>query len=200
MDKLSNIISRIFKRRSAIALVAACMIFVPAGYVLAQPATDQPVQAQPDLVPEATPEAIPEAMPNEDEFGIDNLPSLLFTYWEKLEIDEAQKSALTTQGQPVARVVSRSSNATKEPVPKPPPEKRYIHLQGILFTSDNDWVVWMNGKKVSPNALPEEAIGFKVYKDYVEMKWFDDYTNQIIPVRIRPMQRFNIDTRIFLPG
>jgi hypothetical protein len=32
------------------------------------------------------------------------------------------------------------------------------------------------------------------------MKWFDEYTNQVFPIRLRPHQRFNIDARMFLPG
>lgn len=83
---------------------------------------------------------------------------------------------------------------------KPPEEKRYIHLQGILYTSADQWVVWMNGQKITPEALPREVVGFKVYESYVEMRWFDEYTNKIIPLRLQPMQRFHIDSRMFLPG
>lgn len=83
---------------------------------------------------------------------------------------------------------------------KPPPEARYIHLQGIVYTSPDDWVVWMNGQRITPGALPKEVLGFKVYQSYVEMQWFDAYTNKVIPLRLRPMQRFHIDSRMFLPG
>jgi hypothetical protein len=53
---------------------------------------------------------------------------------------------------------------------------------------------------VTPEALPEEIMDLKVYKEHVDLKWLDYYTNRIFPIRIRAHQRFNMDTRIFLPG
>lgn len=100
------------------------------------------------------------------------------------ELQDALKAARAEQAQKV----------------KPPPEKRYIHLQGILYSSPDEWVVWMNGQKITPDALPKEVIGFKVHETYVEMEWYDEYTNKVIPLRLRPMQRFHIDSRMFLPG
>jgi hypothetical protein len=83
---------------------------------------------------------------------------------------------------------------------KPPPEEREITLGGIVYVDGDDWTIWLNGKRVNPKAIPKEVIDLKVYKEYVEMKWFDDYTNQIFPLRMRTHQRFNLDARIFLPG
>ena len=79
-------------------------------------------------------------------------------------------------------------------------EKREIILGGILYVSDDDWTIWLNGKRVTPKALPKEVIDLKVYDAHIEVKWFDDWTNQIFPIRLKTHQRFNIDTRIFLPG
>lgn len=119
------------------------------------------------------------------------LQSLVFTYWEHLEIEDAKAS--------IGKVTVTETKVQESKV-KPPPEKRFIHLEGILYTNANDWVIWLNGKQYRPKALPEESLGLIVYPDYIEVKWYDDYTNQIIPVRLRPMQRFNIDARVFMPG
>lgn len=77
---------------------------------------------------------------------------------------------------------------------------RELSLSGILFKGKDNWVVWLNGKRLAPDALPKEVMDIKVTEQYVDLKWFDAYTNLIYPVRIRPHQRFNLDSRIFLPG
>ena len=77
---------------------------------------------------------------------------------------------------------------------------REISLSGILFKGKDSWVVWLNGKRLAPDALPKEVIDIKVAESHVDLRWFDAYTNLIYPIRIRPHQRFNLDTRIFLPG
>lgn len=97
-------------------------------------------------------------------------------------------------------IVNVNPPTDDENLPPPPPEKRYINLHGIAFKDTNDWTVWLNGERVTPNALPKEIISMSVHEDYIEMKWYDDYTRQIFPLRIRANQRFNMDTRIFLPG
>lgn len=77
---------------------------------------------------------------------------------------------------------------------------RELSLSGILFKGKDNWIVWLNGKRLAPDALPKEIMDIKVSEQYVDLKWFDAYTNLIYPVRIRPHQRFNLDSRIFLPG
>lgn len=122
-----------------------------------------------------------------------SLKSTVFTYAEHLEIKRARRA--------VGRVASPTkSGRSFADGYRPPPETRYIHLQGILYTAPGDWIMWLNGKKYNPTALPQEALGIEVYSDYIEIKWYDDFTNQIFPIRLKPLQKFNLDTRIFLPG
>ncbi len=129
----------------------------------------------------------------DDDFDVSKIPSLVFTYWQYRSLIDAKNS----------RGVVRAPTPTEidniddfEPDPGP----RDISLGGILFTDDDSWVIWLNGKRVTPDAVPEEVLDLKVFKDYIEIKWLDDYTNQVFPVRIRTHQRFNMDARIFLPG
>lgn len=77
---------------------------------------------------------------------------------------------------------------------------RELSLGGIVFKAKDDWTVWLNGQRLKPNALPKEVLDINVAKKYVELRWFDASTNLIYPVRLRPHQRFNIDSKMFLPG
>ncbi|NCO02966.1 MAG: hypothetical protein GW903_02105 [Alphaproteobacteria bacterium] len=77
---------------------------------------------------------------------------------------------------------------------------RNIKLGGIVYTGEKDWTIWLNNQQVRPNAIPSEVLDLNVYKEYIEIEWFDEYTNKIFPIRMRPNQTFNIDSRIFIPG
>lgn len=132
-----------------------------------------------------------------------SIPSLLFNYWEQTAIIEAKKSAKSGG---VMRGVTQDeiNRAMDEPMDqervKPPPEERVITLGGILYTSADDWTIWLNGERVTPDALPKEIIDLRVYKHHIDMKWQDEYTRRLYPIRLRAHQRFHLDTRIFLPG
>jgi hypothetical protein len=121
---------------------------------------------------------------------------IVFTYWERAAITDARKS----RGHVRARVPRETTKPAPEPKIKPPPQERYITLGGILYVSGENWIIWLNGKRVTPTAIPKEIIDLNVYEGYVDMKWFDDYSNQIFPLRLHPHERFNIDSRVFLPG
>jgi len=76
---------------------------------------------------------------------------------------------------------------------------RDLRLSGMVYNTDDDWSLWINGVKVTPDKPMKEIHQLNVYSDYIELKWFDATTNKIYPVRMRPNQRFNIDTGRFLP-
>jgi hypothetical protein len=122
---------------------------------------------------------------------VSTISSLVFTEAEHREIILARRAA----GKVRAPEASEGQGGVV-----PSEEERNIHLQGIVYTAKDDWVIWLNGKQITPLALPEEALAIEVYREYIEIKWYDDFTNQIIPLRLRPLQKFNIDTRMFLPG
>lgn len=124
---------------------------------------------------------------------------IVFSYWERAAVSDARNSRGLVRP-PTEEELMRGIKTPNAQKVKPPPEEREIKLGGIVFVASNDWAIWLNGKRVTPEAIPSEVMDLKVYKEYVEMKWFDDYTNQIFPLRIRAHERFNIDTRIFLPG
>lgn len=77
---------------------------------------------------------------------------------------------------------------------------RDIKLAGIAYISPDDWTIWLNNMRLTPDALPSEIVDLKVFKDFIELRWYDIKTDQIFPIRLRANQTFNLDTRIFLPG
>jgi len=134
-----------------------------------------------------------------DEITPSDMPSLVFTYWEHNAIKDARSSRGLVRAPTEAELMRDLKSKEVERV-KPPPEEREISLGGIVYATPNDWTIWLNGQRITPKALPKEALDLSVHKEYIELKWFDDWSNQIFPIRLRPHQRFNIDTRIFLPG
>jgi hypothetical protein len=88
---------------------------------------------------------------------------------------------------------------TIEMAPKTYLIPRDLKLSGLIYNTEDDWSLWINGIKVTPKKKMDEIRHLSVYKDYIEIKWFDAETNRIYPVRMRPYQRFNIDTGRFLP-
>lgn len=125
---------------------------------------------------------------------LERVGSLFFTSYEYQLIKEARKGY--TARAPTEREIDKSQEEER-PRKKGP---RELTVGGIIYSSDNDWTVWLNGQKITPTRLPEEILDIIVRKDYIKLKWFDPNTNQIYPIKIKTHQRFNLDTRIFLPG
>lgn len=176
-----------------------------------QPVTEQSAAERPPVATQdasaATPAApestlatetfnrLPGTNPAKYDVSPNAIGPMLFTFWENSAINEA----LVARGKSGA-IKRMPEGETGEEIVKPPPEEREIKLGGILYVSSSDWIVWLNGKRVTPKALPKEVLDLKVYEKYVEIRWFDEYTNQVFPIRLRPHERFNIDSRVFIPG
>jgi hypothetical protein len=134
-------------------------------------------------------------------FKPEEYESMVFTHWEHVAIQDARNYRGMTRDVTDAELM-RDLKTREDPIEKvkPPPEEREIRLSGIVYRAKSDWTIWLNEQRVTPEAIPKEVMDLKVYKDYIEFKWFDEYSNKIFPIRLRSHQRFNIDTRIFLPG
>lgn len=88
----------------------------------------------------------------------------------------------------------------EEALPPPDPGIRELSLGGILYSNDSKWIIWLNGFRVTPKSLPEEVEKIKVSRSHIDMVWYDEYTNQVFPIRLRPHERFNLDEKLFLTG
>lgn len=151
--------------------------------VAALPPPDQPQPAVTAMEKEIN-QRLSYLRPNID---LSKMPSLFFSVWEHDLVSDARRG-LTTRAPGIDDGVA--------PVAGP----RDIALGGIVYAGSKNWTIWLNNIRVSPTAIPEEVMDLKVYKEYIELEWFDGATNQIYPIRLRAHQRFNLDTRMFLPG
>jgi hypothetical protein len=164
------------------------------------------IAQEPQAQPVASDSTVAEPARSPDPSSIEEIPPVVFSERDVSLIRQARAAIGTTRA-PTQEEMNETSKTTDniafvppEPKQKPPPEKRYLVLSGISYVTKDDWTIWLNGQRLRPNAVPKEVIDLQVFSEYVEFKWYDDFTNQIYPVRLRPHQRFNIDTRIFLPG
>ncbi len=125
--------------------------------------------------------------------------SLFFTKTEH----DAVVAALARHGG--AMPVAPMPAAPTAPLPAPDAKTaaaapRVLHLSGIVSAAPGDWSIWLNGRQVTPSRLPPEVREIHVDKEYVALKWYDAQTQAVVPVKMRTHQRFNIDSRTFMPG
>lgn len=131
---------------------------------------------------------------------LSGLQSLFFTFWQHQSIQNAKKDR---QRNAVVRPPSQAELDALERGEIYESEQEYIReisLNGIAYNSEDDWTIWLNEQRITPKAVPKEIVALKVFKDYIELKWSDEKTNNVFPIRLRPHQRFNLDARIFLTG
>jgi len=125
----------------------------------------------------------------------EKMPSLFFTYWQHEAIQDAKNSRGVVR--PPTQEELDAINQGEDF--RPDPGIRDITLGGIVYVKNGDWTIWLNGQRVTPDAVPEEVLDLRVHKNHIEVKWLDDYTDQVFPIRLRAHERFNLDTRMFLP-
>jgi hypothetical protein len=116
--------------------------------------------------------------------------SLFFTPAEIVGIDRALK------GLTVGNAVLSGDGAAAKPIPV----KRTITLSGVYFKDDKNWIIWMNGQKLTPGRLLPEIQDIKVSDDEVHLKWFDIGLNAVITITLHPHQTYDIVTGLLLPG
>lgn len=76
---------------------------------------------------------------------------------------------------------------------------RVLHLSGIVYANPRDWTIWLNGRRITPREQPDEVRGLRVSRDAIELQWYDAVNEAVVPVRLRPQQRFSLDTHSFVP-
>ena len=124
----------------------------------------------------------------------EDLKTLFFTAWQYALLNEAKQ--LFTTRPPTSGEIAQSEN----PDAPRPTGPREISLGGIAYHDAKNWTVWLNNQRIKPDAIPKEVLDIKVGRDHIDLKWYDLSSNLIYPIRLRPHQRFNLDSRIFLPG
>ncbi len=125
----------------------------------------------------------------------DSVTSLFFTAWTRQLIREVRQGGIFALEPEPSEL--RKDAAVPKTWPKP---QGMLALSGISYHSNDNWTIWLNGKRITPNALPKEVLDLKVRRNYIDVKWFDSRSNTVFPVRLRPHQRFDLSSRMFLPG
>ena len=133
----------------------------------------------------------------EEPVDISKMPSLFFTKWEHGLLIDARRGVATRPVVP-GDVGSELLLAPGDGAVAMSP--REISLGGIAYLSSDNWTIWLNAIRITPTALPPEIMDIKVYKDRIELDWLDRSANKIYPIRLRPHEKFNLDTRMFLPA
>lgn len=128
-----------------------------------------------------------------DDVSVLNIPSLFFTYWQHQAIRDAKESRGFVRPPTQAELDSLNDPDSFQPDMGP----RDVEVGGILYQSEKEWVIWINNERVTPNALPPQVMDLRVFKDYIEVKWLDEFTNRIFPLRLKSNQKFNLDVRKF---
>lgn len=131
-------------------------------------------------------------------FKKSDIPTLVFSPSQHALLNEARIGFNTRL--PTNAELNQALPDPSDPNYRPPPAVRVLTLGGIVFNNPDSWTIYLNNKRVTPEAMPSEAVDLRVYKEFIELRWFDIQTNQIFPVRLRPNQKFNLDGRMFLPG
>lgn len=123
----------------------------------------------------------------------ESMPSLFFTAWQHALLQEAKQLFIT-------RPPTNTELASDGTVVSRPTGPREVSLGGILYSNKDSWTVWLNGVRITKDAIPKQILDIRVARQYIDLKWFDASTNLVFPIRLRPHERFNLDARIFLPG
>ncbi len=83
----------------------------------------------------------------------------------------------------------------------PVPAHRVIRLSGVYYRSAKDWIVWMNGMKMTPGDLLPQIVSIHVSpSSEVSLKWYDVGLNKVLALTLSPNETYDITTGILLPG
>lgn len=79
----------------------------------------------------------------------------------------------------------------------PVPVKETIEVSGILYRGPGDWIVWLNGEKLTPQKLLPQITEITVESaESVSLRWYDGNRKKIVPVTLRPRQVYDVQTGV----
>lgn len=164
---------------------------VVAAVDAAAPAAPPPAAGTPDATASGTaPAGTGPVVPPPESTIEKNLPftrSLFFTPQDLIEIDKALRGIKVTSG---------DGNLVDG---KLIPQVRRIKLTGMSYVSQNNWIIWLNGQKVTPFLQPKELKDIRVEPGVVHLWWFDIGANKVLFLSLRPHEIYDIVTGVTLP-
>lgn len=168
--------------------------------VSAQDGQIDTVTEQGEEVQQGIEDKLPEFEPIKKTYDLSKITSLFFTFKQQQAIqnakaDRKRNGVVRPPSQAELDALERGELYETEQV-----FIREIALGGIVYNNEDDWTIWLNEQRVTPEAIPTEVLSLNVSKDFIELRWFDEKTDNVYPIRLRAHQRFNMDARIFLTG
>jgi hypothetical protein len=167
-------------------LFLSVLLFLSGAVIAQNSAQKMPVAPVSQPAPVSPPPAAATAEGDKEESSFAN--SLLFTPLEILSIRNALKGGSTAEAVPVEQ---KNYNI---------PQVRRIIVSGIVYRNPEDWIVWINNKKMTPEDVLPEVVSVAVHEDKVDLEWYDIGLNDVIKIRMRPHQIYDIVTGVLLPG
>jgi hypothetical protein len=188
-----------YAKALSVLLLACSLSLTAMVYAQAQEEEASPARAAPAAAPEAASAPSPEA---EATVGKEAAPVPITLTPEELHANFGGSLFLTPSEITAIRLAKLGRPASNVEVGGVViPQHREISVSGVLYRSAKDWIVWMNGKKVTPKELLPEIVDIKVESSSrVRLKWYDAGLDSVIAITLRPHQTYDITSGILLPG
>ncbi|MEN8235990.1 MAG: hypothetical protein ABFQ95_00340 [Pseudomonadota bacterium] len=70
-------------------------------------------------------------------------------------------------------------------------QAKQLHLNAVLYVDENNWTIWINGHKITPNSPNVHLIIHKVSSEHILCTW--KHTTQNYEVELRTNQMFKVN-------
>lgn len=77
---------------------------------------------------------------------------------------------------------------------------RVVSLAGIVYVNSKDWVIWLNGERVTRKNMPQRLVGLTVRPKLVHLRWLDVPNQRIVNITLRPHQQYLLDSDTIIPA
>ena len=77
---------------------------------------------------------------------------------------------------------------------------RVISLAGIVYVNARNWVVWINGERVTRKNIPQRLIGLTVRPHVAHLRWMDIPNQRIVNITLKPHQQYLLDSDTIIPA
>lgn len=117
--------------------------------------------------------------------------SIFFTPNQLASIMRAQQGFL------VPREAFDPNNQGPEPMTG---GSRVVSLAGIIYVNSKDWVIWLNGERVTRKNMPQRLVGVTVRPKLAHLRWLDVPNQRIVNITLRPHQQYLLDSDTIIPA
>jgi hypothetical protein len=76
---------------------------------------------------------------------------------------------------------------------------RTVSLAGIVYINAKNWVIWLNGERVTRKNMPQRLVGVTVRPQVVHLRWLDITNQRIVNISLKPHQQYLLDSDTIIP-